>query len=199
MKLIHFFVAALLLVSSPVVLADKPDPELPNPPVQVWIAGGEVIDADVSGSTVDANIVNTPERIPWSTSMNAQTDGNDYYNFWLMTYPGDYPEGSILVIESFSYIADLPPGEKVSVSLLTQGGGELGVFRLSMPQTTGISFGSKDVYQDNVSIRAYAGGEEYVGSSVNVHFDMTSTSTYYDLEINLSGYFVPEDSPSLAP
>lgn len=47
MKSFQLLVAVLLLVLSPLVLAGKPDPSLPNPPLQVWIAGGEVIDADV--------------------------------------------------------------------------------------------------------------------------------------------------------
>ena len=211
--------AVILLVSPNVIFAGKPDPSVPNPPLQVlehnidgngWIAvheqgtadvnvTGGSIDADVSGSTVDVNVINTPARIPWSFSRNATTDGNAYKNFWFMNYPDDYPEGTILVIETFSYSADLPPGENVSVMLTTQGGGELRVFDLNMPQTTGISLGGVDVYQDHASVRAYAGGEGYIGDSVSVKFQMTSSTTGYDLEISLSGYFIPEDSPSLAP
>jgi hypothetical protein len=199
MKSVQFLSALLLLVAPPVIFADKPDPELPNPPIQVWIAGGEVLDADVSGSTVDANIINTPERIPWSETWSKATNGEDYVNFWLMDYPDDFPEGTILVIESFSYSAPLPPGVKVSVRLTTTGGGELGVFRWRMPIATGITLDGLDVYQDSASMRAYAGGTGETGDSVNVAFSMTAAVTNYEVSVSLSGYFVPEDSPSLAP
>jgi len=54
MKSVQLLVAALLLVASPVILADKPDPELPNPPLRVWVEGGvvEVINAGASALMV---------------------------------------------------------------------------------------------------------------------------------------------------
>ena len=80
MKLFQFLVAALLLASSAIVLAEKPDPNLPNPPLatrdanvdgndwirvheqgtaNVHVEGGS-IDANITGGTVDANVTNFP-------------------------------------------------------------------------------------------------------------------------------------------
>ena len=67
MKSFQFLVAALLLVSSSVVLAEKPDPNVPNPPLQVqeynvdadgYIAVHEqgTADVHVTGGQIDATI-----------------------------------------------------------------------------------------------------------------------------------------------
>ena len=70
MKSVQFLVAALLLVASPVVLAGKPDPNVPNPPLQVleynvdadgWIAVHEQGTASVDivdTEELDVNITN---------------------------------------------------------------------------------------------------------------------------------------------
>ena len=75
MKLFQFLVAALLLVSSTIILAEKPDPNLPNPPLATrdanvdgndWIRVHEqgtakvdvqgIADVNVTGGTIDANV-----------------------------------------------------------------------------------------------------------------------------------------------
>ena len=75
MKLFQFMVAALLLVSSAIVLSAPPDPNLPNPPLAVreanvdgsdWIRVHEqgtakvdvqgIANVNVTGGTIDANV-----------------------------------------------------------------------------------------------------------------------------------------------
>jgi hypothetical protein len=75
MKLFQFLLAALLLISSAIVLADKPDPVLPNPPLAVrdanvdgndWIRVHEqgtakvevqgTADVNVTGGQIDATV-----------------------------------------------------------------------------------------------------------------------------------------------
>ena len=113
MKLFQFLVAALLLVSSTIILAEKPDPNLPNPPLatrdanvdgndwirvheqgtakvdvqgiaDVHVTGGQ-IDADVTGSSVTVdNTVNNPVPV---TVENQPVEQDVYVNGGEMSIP----------------------------------------------------------------------------------------------------------------
>ena len=91
MKLFQFLVAALLLVSSAIVLAEKPDPNLPNPPLAVreanvdgsdWIRVHEqgtakvdvqgIADVNVTGGQIDANV--TGGQIEVSNTVDVHVD-----------------------------------------------------------------------------------------------------------------------------
>lgn len=79
MKLIQLLLAAALLIASPYVLAEKPDPNVPNPPLQVlehnvdgngWIAVHEqgTADVEIVGSTeLDVNVTNDTIDVSGST------------------------------------------------------------------------------------------------------------------------------------
>ncbi len=81
MKLCQFLVAAMLLMSSAIVLAEKPDPNLPNPPLAVreanvdtsdWIRVHEqgIADVNVIGGQIDANITNSSLEVTGSVGVN---------------------------------------------------------------------------------------------------------------------------------
>jgi hypothetical protein len=78
MKLFQFLVAALLLASSAIVLAEKPDPNLPNPPLATrdanvdgndWIRVHEqgTAKVDVTNSNLDVTITNNTLDVSGST------------------------------------------------------------------------------------------------------------------------------------
>jgi hypothetical protein len=79
MKLIQLVLAAVLLIASPCLIADKPDPNVPNPPLQVleynvdsngWIAVHEQGTADVSilsSTELDVNVTNDTLDVSGST------------------------------------------------------------------------------------------------------------------------------------
>ena len=80
MKLFQFLVAALLLISSPFIFAEKPDP-VDNPPLQVreantdtlgYIAVHEqgIADVNVIGGQIDANITNSSLEVTGSVGVN---------------------------------------------------------------------------------------------------------------------------------
>ena len=119
MTSVQYLLTALLLAASPVVLADKPDPGLANPPLQVWIAGGEVIDADVDvqnaveikNDTGDPISVNVGEPTVHVGSMPAVLAPEPFQKFEDYSFSGGkgvvdliytVPEDKRLVIEFIS-------------------------------------------------------------------------------------------------
>jgi len=58
---------------------------------------------------------------------------------------------------------------------------------------------STGIYADTLQVRVYAGGGSMEGEAVKAYLTRDSCYGHVDFTVNVMGYFLPEDSPTLAP
>jgi hypothetical protein len=141
-------------------------------------------------------------RIPYvETKSRDIADGDPSASVQMLRSPDDFPEGySRLVIETISYTAAVPAGQGVAVTVIAQGVEPLGVGYFRMPQVAGYPAANGTVYRDTMSVRGYAStGEGFNGTAVSGAMGRTSDAGEGEFEVTVFGYFLPDDSASLAP
>jgi hypothetical protein len=183
-KLILPFLAACMLPGFPLFAADPVEPP-PIPDVNVL-------------NTPDVNVVNTPQRIPWSANWGVTATG---YNksLEILKFPEEFPDESYLVvIETVSYRVEVPKGQKIDIRFCFQGE-DVGPFTAFMPHVSPWSDDSSDTYADTVQMRVYAGGGSFSGDAVKAYLTRDSNAGSAEFTVNVMGYFLPQDSPTLSP
>lgn len=159
MKMFQFLVATMLLITSAVVWADKPDPELPNPPIQVMEYN---VDADGNIAVHEQGVVAIEfademgkQRVSWacgtpfnvSSYMASCLDGGEVWTV---------PEGKVLVIETISVNLTITPGELAEVDITTQLDGEETVTFIPMHYIGQSTAGPWDRYSALYSVKLYS-------------------------------------------
>jgi len=177
--------AAFLLLGTPQMAAGQVDEPIPPP------------DAAVADAA-DVNVVNTPVRIPWTAQWNVTVTGFNK-SIDVLTYPDEFPdEGYLAVIETISYRVEMPSGQFLNLRFCFNGG-DIGAFTVYPPSVSPWPMGSKDVYSDTIQVRVYAGGGDLVGNAMKAYMSRSSNYGLADFTVNVMGYFLPEDSPTLTP
>lgn len=149
-------------------------------------------------NTPDVNVVNTPTRIPWSAQWNVTATGFNK-SIEILTFPDDFPDDSyLLVIETISYQVEMPKGQKINLRFCFDGG-DIGPFTVFMPQVAPWNDYATATYADTAHMRIYAGGGDFSGPAMKAYFSRDSSTGFADFTVNAMGYFLPQDSPSLAP
>jgi hypothetical protein len=183
-KLILPFLAASLLPGFALFAADPV--ELPSIP-----------DVNVV-NTPDVNVVNTPQRIPWSANWSITATGLNK-SLEILKFPDEFPDESYLVvIETVSYRVEVPRGQHINVRLCFNGE-DTGPFTAYMPHVSPWSDYSTDTYADTVQMRVYAGGGSFSGDAIKAFLSRDSSAGSAEFTVNVMGYFLPQDSPTLSP
>jgi hypothetical protein len=149
-------------------------------------------------NTADVNVVNMPQRIPWSANLSVTATG---YNtsVEILKFPDEFPDDSYLVvIETVSYRVEVPEGQKINVRFCFNGG-DIGPFTAYMPYVAPWPEYSTDTYADTVQMRVYAGGGSFSGNAMKAYLSRDSNQGYAEFSVNVMGYFLPQDSPTLSP
>jgi hypothetical protein len=177
--------AAFLLLGAPQSAAGQADE--PTPPAEA---------TDIEAT--DVNVVNTPVRIPWTAKWNITASGFNK-SMEVLTYPDEFPdEGYIAVVETISYRVEVPTGQNINLRFCFDGG-DIGPFTLYPPHVSPWPMGSTDVYADTIQVRVYAGGGDLAGNAMKAYLARNSNYGHVDFTVNAMGYFLPQDSPTLAP
>jgi len=153
-------------------------------------------------NTPDVNVVNTPVRIPWSATISTTAqDGDKGDSLTFLSFPDDFPENHMVVVEAFSYNVKVPNGQSVRVVFFVQGSDDNRPMSLHMPQVGGYPISSTHTeFVDNASFRAYSRNEPPTsGLAVQAIMRRNSDVGQVPWTVSASGYFLPLDSPTLAP
>ena len=168
-------------------LAQVTNPAEPIPPTDVNVV-----------NTPDVSVVNTPQRIPWSANWTVTATGLNK-SIEILNFPDEFPDDSyIVVIETVSYQVQVPAGQRINVRFCFDGG-DIGPFTAYMPYVPPWSEYSTDTYSDTVQMRIYAGGGTFTGSAMKAYMSRDSNQGSAEFTVNVMGYFLPQDSASLAP
>ena len=153
---------------------------------------------DEPTAAIDVNVVNLPARIPWSARWEITATGLNK-SIEVLTYPEEFPDETYMaVVETISYRVEIPSGQGINLRFCFNGG-DIGPFTVYVPRVSPWRMGSKDVYADTVQVRVYAGGGEWEGEAMKAYLSRDSNYGYAELTVNAMGYFLPKDSPTLAP
>ena len=177
--------AAFLLLGAPQNATGQSDSPSPPP-------GAGALDAS------DVNVVNTPVRIPWTAKWNITATGFNK-SIDVLTFPDEFPgEDYIAVVETISYRVEVPSGQEINLRFCFNGG-DIGPFTVYLPHVSPWPMGSTDIYADTIQVRVYAGGGSMEGEAVKAYLSRNTSYGYADFTVNVMGYFLSEDSPTLAP
>jgi len=177
--------AAFLLVGTPLSATGQVDVRMPP-------ADGAEVDA------ADVNVVNAPVRIPWAAHWNVTVTGFNR-SIEVLAYPDEFPdEGYLAVIETISYKVEVPSGQDLNLRFCFNSG-DIGPFTVYPPRVSPWPMGSTDVYADTIQVRIYAGGGDWVGNAMKAYMSRASNYGQADFTVNVMGYFLPQDSLTLAP
>jgi hypothetical protein len=197
MKMFQFLVATILLIISAVVWADKPDPELPNPPIQVMENN---VDADGNIAVHEQGIVAVEladelgkQRISWGcgepfpvpSSMASCLDGGEVWTV---------PEGKVLVIETISLRLTITPGELATVHITTQLDGEETITFIPMHYIGQSVAGPWDKYTALYDVKLYSDYDNDgnpVDTPLFIVEKANSTGGY--IQGSISGYLIDSD------
>ena len=183
-SMLPILAAFLLLGTPPVALGQVEDPA---PPPETGVP-----------EATDVNVVNAPVRIPWTTQWEVNVTGFNK-SIEVLTYPDEFPdEAYIAVIETISYKVQVPGGQNINLRFCFDGG-DIGPFTVYPPYVAPWPRGSTDVYSDTIQVRVYAGGGDLVGNAMKAYLSRSSNYGYAEFTVNVMGYFLPQDSPTLAP
>jgi hypothetical protein len=149
-------------------------------------------------NTPDVNVVNTPQRIPWSANWSITATGFNK-SLEILKFPDEFPDDSYLVvIETVSYRVEVPRGQHINVRLCFNGE-DTGPFTAYMPHVSPWSDYTTDTYADTVQMRVYAGGGSFSGDAIKAFLSRDSSAGNAEFTVNVMGYFLPQDSPTLSP
>lgn len=150
-------------------------------------------------SSAVAQIVAYPtEIIPFSRSETVEISGHNT-SVQILNFPDDFPgESYIAVVETISYRAEMPSGQRMHLRFEFDGG-DLDPFILYMPEATAWPGYGVDAYIDTRQVKIYAGGGSFEGDALHAHFSRDANWGGADLTISVMGYFMPLAEADPAP
>lgn len=156
-----------------------------------------------AASTAESNTVSQAvaypiEIIPFSRSETTEISGHNG-SVQILHFPDDFPgESYVAVVETISYKAEMPTGQKMHLRFEFDGG-EFDPFILYMPQASAWPGYGSDAYIDTQQVKIYAGGGSFEGEALHAHFSRDPSGGVADLTLSVMGYFMPLAQANPAP
>ena len=141
-------------------------------------------------NTVLQTVTFPTEIIPFSRTETVEIGGHNT-SVQILNCPEDFPgESYLAVVETISYRAEMPSGQRMHLRFEFNGG-TLDPFILYMPEASAWPGYGSDAYVDTRQVKIYAGGGSFEGEALHAHFSRDASWGIAELTISVMGYFMP--------